>query len=94
MNEVRFGAQRLPRSTSRRHKGQRTGLAVGRVSARARRAGLEPGLILISLNGFPVRTKAELITVGKRLYKKGVRVFQARVLHYGREKTLTYRAPD
>ena len=94
LNSVRLGAQRLPESTSRRNKGQTTGLAVGKVGGKLAEFGVEEGMILISLNGHPIPTKAELMNVGKRLYNQGVRVFQARILHYGREETLTYRAPD
>ena len=94
LNSVRLGAHLLPPRARKRHGGQRTGLAIGKVSGKARELGLEEGMILISLNGHPVRTKAEAIRVGKMLYKQGVRVFQATVLQYGRERTLIYRLPD
>ncbi len=94
LQSVRFGAHTLPPRARKRHGGQRTGLAIGKVSGKARELGLEEGMILISLNGHPVRTKAEAISVGKKLYKQGVRVFQATVLQYGRERTLIYRLPD
>ncbi len=94
LQSVRLGAHTLPPRARKRHGGQRTGLAIGKVSGKARELGLEEGMILISLNGHPVRTKAEAINVGKKLYKQGVRVFQATVLQYGRERTLIYRLPD
>ncbi len=94
LQSVRFGAHTLPPRARKRHGGQRTGLAIGKVSGKARELGLEEGMILISLNGHPVRTKAEAINVGKKLYKQGVRTFQATVLQYGRERTLIYRLPD
>ncbi|GEM_PF-5907192 len=94
LQSVRLGAHTLPPRARKRHGGQKTGLAIGKVSGRARELGLEEGMILISLNGRPVRTKAEAISVGKKLYKQGVRVFQATVLQYGRERTLIYRLPD
>ncbi len=94
LRSIRLGTHRLPPGARKRHGGQRTGLAIGKVSGKARELGLEEGMILISINGHPVRTKAEAIQVGKKLYKQGVRVFQATVLQYGRERTLIYRLPD
>ena len=47
------------------------------------------------MNGKPVRTKAQALNVGKADYRKGVRVFHAKILNrYGRIETRTYYVPN
>ena len=94
MAQVGLSPYSLPKGVSRRHEGQRSGLAISKLSPAMRQVGLEEGMILISLNGRPVTSKATLQRTARKLYDRGVRVFQARVLYYGREQTLTYRVDD
>lgn len=61
----------------------------------ANRFGVQQGDLLISVNGESVSTRAEAITVGKRLYNRGVRSFTARFLSSdGRQFDRVYQAPD
>lgn len=80
---------------SRTGSGMR-GLRVMNVSPEIQsRFGVQVGELILSVNGEPVRTKAEAITVGKRLYNRGVRRFTVRFINTGgQEIERTYQAPD
>ncbi len=69
---------------------KKRGVAVKKVPERLRAFGVSNGDVLLSLNGQKVKGKAHAIKVGRRLYKDGVRTFQAEVLRRGQQITLTY----
>ena len=66
---------------------------VHKLGKQVRRLGVNEGDILISLNGIPVKNKAQAIRVGKRLWRDGVRSFKAVFLRRGREVTMTHHFP-
>jgi hypothetical protein len=64
-------------------------------SGLAQRYGIQQNDVLLSLNGEPVRTKAEAFNKGKEMYNRGVRTFVARFLSGGGQIVeRTYQAPD
>ncbi|MCA8942149.1 MAG: hypothetical protein KDB80_06270 [Planctomycetes bacterium] len=71
-----------------------SGVQITKVSERFQQFGVQAGDVIVSVNGEPVRSKAQAITVGKRLYKRGVRTFNVVFLSRGAEVTRTYVAPD
>lgn len=70
------------------------GVSVNRLGRRAQGLGVNEGDVLTSLNGVQVRNRAHAISVGKRLWRKGVRTFKAVFLRRGREITITHHFPD
>jgi hypothetical protein len=72
--------------------GRITGVQVRQVPRELARYGLVTGDVVISVNGTPVRNRAEGIKVGKEEYRKGVRSFDVRLWRAGREITLTYHS--
>ncbi len=71
------------------------GVIVNKVSPRMQRFGVQAGDVLLELNGVPVRSKAEALSVGKKQYRAGVRAFTAKILNrYGRIEERTYYVPN
>jgi hypothetical protein len=70
------------------------GVAVRKLSRRARGLGVNEGDILISLNGIKVKNRAQALREGKRLWKKGVRSFKAVFLRRGQEITMFHHFPN
>lgn len=70
------------------------GVSVQRLGQKAQGLGVSEGDILISLNGIKVKNRAQAISTGKRLWRQGVRRFQAVFLRRGREITITHHFPD
>ncbi|MEC7583248.1 MAG: hypothetical protein VYE77_02940 [Planctomycetota bacterium] len=71
------------------------GLRVMDISPEIRgRFGVQRGDVILSVNGKPVSTKAQAISVGKRLHQRGVRRFTVRLLSNGQEIERVYQAPD
>lgn len=71
------------------------GVRVAKISAQLERFGVQAGDVLLELNGVPVRSKAEALSIGKKQYQQGQRVFRARILNrYGRVEERTYYAPE
>ncbi len=70
------------------------GVSVRKLSQRARGLGVNEGDILVSLNGIPVKNRAQAIREGKRLWRKGVRSFKAVFLRRGREVTMIHHFPN
>lgn len=74
---------------------KRRGLRVMNISPEIRgRFGVQPGDLILSVNGRPVSTKAQAISVGKRMHQRGVRRFTVRLLSNGQEIERVYQAPD
>lgn len=71
-----------------------SGLQVTRVGSSLQRFGIQPGDLLIDLNGVPISSKAQLVKVGREMYDNGTREFTARILSRGEFVTKTYRVPD
>ncbi|MHC4514415.1 MAG: hypothetical protein ACYTGW_21555 [Planctomycetota bacterium] len=69
------------------------GVSVHKLGKQVRGLGVSEGDILISLNGIPVKTRAQAIRVGKRLWRDGVRSFKAVFLRRGRQVTMTHHFP-
>ncbi|MEC7584885.1 MAG: hypothetical protein VYE77_11255 [Planctomycetota bacterium] len=71
------------------------GLRVMDISPEIRgRFGIQRGDVILSVNGKPVSTKAQAISVGKRMHQRGVRRFTVRLLSNGQEIERVYQAPD
>ncbi len=81
-------------ATYRSRDGRVQGVRITRLAPGYDRYGVQEGEVLISLNGEPVGSKAEAYKVGKRLYQRGVRTFEAVFLRNGQSITRTYVAPD
>ncbi|MGE0142951.1 MAG: hypothetical protein AB7I19_00690 [Planctomycetota bacterium] len=70
------------------------GVRVTRIPSELRNFGLQQNDIVIAVNGEPVSGKSEAFTLGRRLYDRGVRLFEIKMLRFGSEITRTYVAPD
>ena len=60
----------------------------------ARTLGIAAGEVLIELNGRAVRSKQEVLEIGKGDYKRGVRAFTTKWLANGAVIERTWQAPD
>ena len=58
------------------------------------RFGVQVGDLILAVNGQSVSTKAQAVTVGKKLYRRGVRRFTVTLLSNGQEIERIYQAPD
>jgi len=82
-------------STFRSRVGNVEGLRIDRISPRLAQFGLEPGDIVLSINGEKVRQKQQVYTIAKRQYQSGVRRFTVEIMS-GRGtgvETRTYTVP-
>ncbi|MHC5064483.1 MAG: hypothetical protein ACYTG5_10985 [Planctomycetota bacterium] len=71
------------------------GVQIRKISSQFQSFGLKVGDIVTHLNDRPVNNKTEAITLGKKLYKRGVRTFKVRVLTAcGYTEERTYNAPN
>jgi len=70
------------------------GVSIRRVPRRLSRFAMQPGDVLIKVNGTPVTSKASAIRVAKDLLRRGVRRFELTFLRKGREVVRVYQVPD
>ncbi len=71
------------------------GVQIRKISPQFQSFGLRVGDIVTHLNGRPVNNKTEAITLGKKLYKRGIRSFKVTVLtSRGYTEERTYNAPN
>jgi hypothetical protein len=79
----------------RSQNGSMRGVRITKLAPGYERYGLREGEILVALNGEPVSGKTEALRVGRRLYDRGVRTFDAQFLTAtGQTINRTYVAPD
>ncbi len=71
-----------------------SGVQITKASERFKQFGVVDGDVIIAINGQPVKSKGEAIKIGKQLYKRGVRRFEATFLSRGRQVTRTVVAPE
>ncbi|MFO1051383.1 MAG: hypothetical protein U1F36_04155 [Planctomycetota bacterium] len=74
--------------------GGMTGVRITRVPSELRSYGVQENDIVIAVNGEKVAGKPEALALGRRLYDRGVRNFEVRILRQGSETTLTYVVPE
>lgn len=91
--DPRVFSERLATQSWRSLSGNMTGVRITRVPPELRGYGVSEGEIIIALNGESVAGKSEAISIGRRLYDRGVRVFDVTFLSHGRQVTRSYVAP-
>ncbi len=67
-------------SSYRARVGNYEGLRVDRVSGQLASFGVQPGDVILSINGEAVKSKAQAYSVGRRQYESGTRRFVAEIL--------------
>ena len=71
------------------------GLSVRNVQPKiAAKYGVQAGDVLIAVNGRPVTSKGQAVSMVKKSYKRGVRTFATKWLSNGQEVERVYQAPS
>jgi hypothetical protein len=81
-------------ATSSYSSGHVKGVQITRMAPRFQSYGIVEGDVVVSINGRAVTSKTQAFSVGKDLYKRGVRTFEVEFLSRGRRIVRTYVAPD